>query len=56
MDYIYIDDTASASVLAMKHGTPGETNNVGTGKSTEFNAIFKIVREEMGCQDEAEYV
>ena len=46
-DFIYIEDTARASVLAMKNGTPGEAYNVGTGKTTDFNTIFRIIKEEM---------
>ena len=55
-DFIYIEDTARASVLAMKNGTPGEAYNVGTGKTTDFNTIFRIIKEEMNYQGEAEYV
>lgn len=40
----------------MKNGTPGEAYNVGTGKSTDFNTIFHIVKEETGYLGEAEYV
>ena len=54
-DFIYVDDTARASVLAMKNGAPGEAYNVGTGRTTDFNTIFQIVKEEMGYQDAAEY-
>ena len=43
-------------MLAMKNGTPGEAYNVGTGKSTDFNTIFHIVKEETGYLGEAEYV
>lgn len=55
-DFTYVEDTARASVLAMKNGTPGEAYNVGTGRTTDFNTIFKIVKEEMGYQGAAEYV
>ena len=55
-DFIYVDDTARASVLAMKNGTPGEAYNIGTGKTTDFNTIFQIVKEETGYQGQAEYV
>ncbi len=55
-DFIYVDDSARASVLAMKNGTPGEAYNVGTGRTADFNSIFQIVKEEMGYQGEAEYV
>ena len=55
-DFVFVEDSARASVLAMKNGTPGECYNVGTGKSTNFNTIFRIVKEEMGYQGEAQYI
>ncbi len=55
-DFIYVEDTARASVLAMKNGTSGESYNIGTGRSTDFNTVFQIVREEMGYKGAAEYV
>ena len=55
-DFIYVEDTARASVLAMKNGVPGESYDVGTGKSTDFNSIYHILKEEMGYQGSAEYV
>ena len=55
-DFIYVDDTAKASVLEMKNGTPGGSYNVGTGKTTDFNTSFRIVKEEMDYQGEAEHV
>ena len=54
-DFIYVKDTARASVLAMKNGAPGESYNIGTGRTTDFNTIFQIVKEEMGYPDAAEY-
>ena len=47
-DFIYVKDTAKASVLAMKKGKPGEVYNIGTGITTDFNTIFQIVKKEMG--------
>ncbi|WMT44443.1 MAG: NAD-dependent epimerase/dehydratase family protein [Cuniculiplasma divulgatum] len=55
-DFIYVEDTARASVLAMLHGSPGESYNVGTGVSTTFNEIFNTVREEMHSQAQADHV
>ena len=40
----------------MKNGAPGGAYNVGTGKSTDFNTIFRIVKEELGYQEDAEHV
>jgi UDP-glucose 4-epimerase len=55
-DFIYVEDTARASVLAVRNGTPGSAYNVGTGITTDFNTIFQIVKEEMCYQGTAEYV
>jgi UDP-glucose 4-epimerase len=55
-DFIYVEDTARASYLAMLHGSPGESYNIGTGVSTTFNEIFNTVREEMHSQVEADHV
>ena len=55
-DFIYIEDNARASVLAMEKGKAGEAYNIGTGISTDFNAIFKIIKEEMHSDIEAKYV
>ena len=55
-DFIYIEDNARASVLAMEKGKAGEAYNIGTGISTDFNAIFKIIKEEMNSNIEAKYV
>jgi len=55
-DFIYVEDTARASIMAMEKGVPGETYNVGTGVSTEFNEIFQIVKEEMNYNGSPEYI
>ena len=54
-DFIYVKDTARASILAMENGKTGEAYNVGTGRSVDFNSVFQIVKEEMGYDGEAEY-
>ena len=54
-DFIYIKDNARASVLAMEKGKAGEAYNIGTGISTDFNTIYKIVKEEMNSNIEAKY-
>jgi nucleoside-diphosphate-sugar epimerase len=46
-DFIYVDDTARASMLAMERGKSGEAYNIGTGVTTSFNDIYRIVKEEM---------
>ena len=54
-DFVFVEDSARASVLAMKNGIPGESYNVGTGKSTDFNAAFQIVKDQMAYEGKAEY-
>lgn len=55
-DFIYVKDTAIATVLAMKNGKPWEAYNVGTGLSANFNTIFNVIKTEMKFEGEAEYV
>ena len=55
-DFIYVRDTAMATVLAMKNGRPWEAYNVGTGLSTNFNTIFNVIKSEMKFDGEAKYV
>jgi len=43
-DFIYVKDNALASVLAFDKGRPGEAYNIGTGISTDFNSIAKLVK------------
>lgn len=54
-DFIYVKDTAKASILAMENGKSGEAYNIGTGLTTDFNAIYKIIREEMYSNVEPKY-
>ncbi|MEM3534422.1 MAG: NAD-dependent epimerase/dehydratase family protein, partial [Thermoplasmatales archaeon] len=55
-DFIYVKDTALASVLALKNGRGGESYNVGTGVSTDFNTVFSIISDEMGYSGKPLYV
>lgn len=54
-DFIYVKDTAKASILAMENGKSGEAYNIGTGLTIDFNAIYKIIREEMYSNVEPKY-
>jgi Nucleoside-diphosphate-sugar epimerases len=54
-DFIYVKDSAKASVLAMENGKSGEAYNIGTGFTTDFNAIYKIIKEEMHSNAEPKY-
>lgn len=55
-DFIYVKDTARASVLAMKKGKTGEVYNIGTGHSTDFNTIFNIIKFETKFNRDAKYI
>ena len=55
-DFIYVEDTARASVLAMQKGKPGEAYNVGTGITTDFNTIYNAVAEEMHSKIQAKHI
>jgi len=55
-DFIYVRDTARASILAMENGRDGEEYNVGTGNSVDFNTVFQIVKEETGYEGDAVHV
>lgn len=51
-DFIYIKDNVQATINAFETGRPGESYNVGTGVSTDFNKIAQIVREETKSSSE----
>ena len=55
-DFIYIDDNVKGTYLAMQKGVPGESYNIGSGNSNTFNRIYKIVKEQMNSDLEAEYI
>ena len=55
-DFIYVEDTARASVLAMERGKPGESYNIGTGTTTNFNDIYRMVAEEMHSEVQADHI
>ena len=55
-DFIYVEDNARASILAMENGKPGEAYNIGTGVSTDFNKIYSIIKDEMHSDIEAKHV
>ena len=43
-DFIYVKDTADASIAAYERGKAGESYNVGTGLTTSFNEIADMVK------------
>ena len=55
-DFIYIKDTVEATIKAYERGKAGESYNIGTGISTDFNTIASIVKEETGSKSEIVHV
>ena len=55
-DFIYADDNARGTYLAMEKGRPGESYNIGSGETKTFNEIYNVVKELMASSIEAEYV
>jgi nucleoside-diphosphate-sugar epimerase len=43
-DFIYVKDNVRATWLAYLRGRPGESYNIGTGISRDFNSIAELVR------------
>ena len=40
----------------MERGIPGESYNIGTGTTTNFNDIYRMVAEEMHSEVQAEHI
>ena len=53
-DFVFVSDVASAAVLAMETETTG-IFNIGTGKETNINDIFSIIKRESNCKFEKVY-
>jgi len=53
-DYIYVKDVVAANVLAMEKGD-NEEFNIGTGKETDVNKIFSLIKVATGYTDNASY-
>jgi UDP-glucose 4-epimerase len=49
-DFIYIDDNVRCTYLAFVNGKPGESYNVGTGISTDYNTIAQMVKDVTGSR------
>jgi len=55
-DFIYVEDVVEANLLAMRNGSPGEVYNIGTGKSTSFNEIVKLLNRFLKKEIKPKYV
>jgi UDP-glucose 4-epimerase len=53
-DYVYVDDVVRANLVAVDRGTGG-FYNVGTGRETDVNTIYRLVAERFGTDEEAEH-
>ena len=53
-DFVYVEDTARANVLALTQGS-GETLNLGTGIGTSINALFEKLKAITGYRGDPEY-
>jgi len=65
-DYVYVQDVVKANLLAMEKllqapssplgkGIDGAAYNIGTGKGTSVNELFRLLRKVTGYQGEAVY-
>jgi len=53
-DYVYVDDVVRANLLAMEKGD-NEVFNIGTGRGTTVNQLFKLLKEITGYDKEPVY-
>ena len=54
-DFIHVEDSARAAILALEKGKNTDVYNVGTGQTNSFNTIFKTVAKVINYGDEPEY-
>ena len=55
-DFIYIDDNVRCTWLAFLNGKAGESYNVGTGVSTDYNTIAEMVKQVTGSKSDIVHV
>jgi len=55
-DFIFVDDVVEANILAMRSDLKGEVVNVGTGLSTSFNELVRMLNEALGTSIKPVYV
>jgi len=53
-DYIYVDDVVRANILAIEKGK-NIVLNIGTGRGTTVNELFKMLKDIIGYTDEPVY-
>jgi UDP-glucose 4-epimerase len=55
-DFICVEDVARANMLAMDAGAPHLVCNIGTGRGTSVNDIYRLLKDKLAFEGEAEYV
>jgi len=55
-DFIFVDDVVEANILAMRPDLKGEVVNVGTGVSTSFNKLVRMLNEALWTSIKPVYV
>ena len=54
-DFVHADDVASGFVCAMQSEVSGETFNIGTGRATTVNEVYRLVAAHMASAIQAEH-
>lgn len=54
-DYVYIEDTIDALLIAHEKGAPGKAYNIGSGVSTTVNEIVEIILDILQLNPEISY-
>ena len=47
-DYVFVGDVVQANLLALAADTPSRIFNIGTGKETDVNTIFSLIKKAAG--------
>jgi UDP-glucose 4-epimerase len=53
-DYVFVGDLVRASVLALDHNG-SDVFNIGTGRESDVNTVFRILNKETGCSCEEQH-
>lgn len=43
-DFVYVDDVCKAIILMIKNGKPGQTIQIGSGKSLSINEVYELLK------------
>lgn len=56
MDFIYIDDVVEANIKALKKSIDEGIYNIGSGKATNLNSLFKLMSSIVGFKKKPIYI